>query len=628
LRKTTVFLSARRDSFKYNFFVFSATMLENIVKKLGKIYKKPIAKQIEPEIVFFGSFGLTLPYYFNPFFHASGVITYATGRMLNKISHIQIDELTNSKEFQGLVLDTYASNILSDHEYLKEYLSNKLLNVSQSVISTILPPAGYGFFAINLRNFFENRKDLELLNKFVEFKKSNYKTDISFDSIKKSNIFLKLSEQELRYLEGRIESMDIVKGCRNSCIGCYVEHKNSTESVPYKDVKKIISDMKELKEKSGIDLMLENTRDGFTVYYGSDPIYYTSKDSKGNEKTLFDVVKLFYKNHKDQTMAIMTSGWKPGYNPIQKGMEKFSGSYPKEREKVFVKEDKSADKKEMIKISNGYSIKPFGNLIRTDYTHFLNEIFGSIFEMENKDIKERYGLRAFQLINFKNKFKKDFEKNKSDFNKYSKSFDISKWKWFIKSNLDTFFYNSIYIKNTIDNIKTEENIITGCVLYYTENFRTRKHFGIPEALGIRKLKPELRKFEYMFTKDFMIKVKEKIESNLSQKMPFEYRPWFGSEELNQKQHKVVIHMKNIENCIKANKEFDEIPLYYTYVNITGDGEINILYQKGPHLIGSVPIPKKYFKNRAEHYKNIDINLSEKYQMLYNLQGKNILANPE
>ncbi len=599
-------------------------MLEDIVKKVSKIYEKPITKKIEPQVVVFGSLVLTLPYHFNPFFHASGIIAYATGRMLNKISHIQMDDLINSKEFQGLVLDTPAGNILSDYEYIKKYLSNKPLTALQSVISILSPPAGYGLFTINLRSFFENRKDLKLLKKFVEYKKSNYKKNISIDSVKKSNIFSKLSEKELRFLEGRIESMDIVKGCHNSCIGCYVEHKKTTESVPYKDIKKTFLDMKELKEKSGLDLMLKDLQSGFAIYYGSDPVHYKSEDTKGNEKTMFDIFKLFFKYHRDKALAIMTSGWKPGNNPIQKGMEKFSRSYPEKREKVFVKEDKAKDTKKMMKISYGYSIKPFGRQIRKDYNKFLDNLFGSVFEMDYNEIKEKFGMKSSQVMNFKNRFKEDFENHKSDFHKYSKPFNVSRWKWFIKSNIDSFINNSTYIKNTIDNIKTEENILTSCAVYYTGDYRTRRNLGIFEALGVRKLKPELRKFEYLFSKEFMTKAKEKIESNLSQKIPFQYRPWFGVEELNQKQHTVVEHMKSIEDSIKNNKEFDEIPFYYTYVNINGDSGINILYQKGAHLIGSVVIPKEYFKNRAEHYKNIDVELSEKYQMLYNLQGKKLL----
>jgi len=132
--------------------------------------------------------------------------------------------------------------------------------------------------------------------------------------------FMRLNTDELRWLEGRIGTIEVQKGCPHQCIICAVDAPKYTGSMPWKDFMTVSDSVVEAKIKKRVDLWRfgrkyesEATIDAF---WSSDPINYRAMDGD-KERTIYDVLMNFHRNHSKKS-TLTTAGWRPSNNYMQR----------------------------------------------------------------------------------------------------------------------------------------------------------------------------------------------------------------------------------------------------------------------------------------------------------------------
>ena len=188
--------------------------------------------------------------------------------------------------------------------------------------------------------------------------------------------FMKLSNEELRLLEGKIAQIDVQNGCPHQCTTCGTRAPKYKGSMPWKDFKIISDSIMETKIIKGIDL-LNNERDEknfnhLVPFWASDPIYYRSMDGK-KERTLYDVVMNFH-NNLSKTTLITTAGWRPGDNYMQRAAEKIV----------------EAHTDPTLRVKIGYSLKTVTPNVMRDYDEYLARTGNNPWLMKNFLTESKY----------------------------------------------------------------------------------------------------------------------------------------------------------------------------------------------------------------------------------------------
>jgi len=160
---------------------------------------------------------------------------------------------------------------------------------------------------------------------------------------------LRLNDNELHWLEGRIGTIDVQKGCPVQCIICGYNAPKYSGSMSWSDYMILSDSIFDVKEKKGIDILAKQV----LSFSSSEPIYYYSKDGD-IEKTIYHVLTDIISRHKKETY-ITTSGWNYGDNHMQRAAEKIAEVYDLKNSKLFVY----------------YSIKTVSKRVMNEYDYFL-----------------------------------------------------------------------------------------------------------------------------------------------------------------------------------------------------------------------------------------------------------------
>ncbi|MGV8086333.1 MAG: hypothetical protein ACP5N1_01755 [Candidatus Woesearchaeota archaeon] len=134
--------------------------------------------------------------------------------------------------------------------------------------------------------------------------------------------FLRLNDDELYWLEDRVNTIDVQNGCPWQCISCGVDAPKHSGSMAWSDYIALSDSILDVESKKGINLISYECLCSFSK---SDPMYYHSFDGK-IEKTIYDILKDIMLKHHANTY-ITTAGWKSGNNYMQRAAEKIVEMY-------------------------------------------------------------------------------------------------------------------------------------------------------------------------------------------------------------------------------------------------------------------------------------------------------------
>lgn len=175
--------------------------------------------------------------------------------------------------------------------------------------------------------------------------------------------FMQFSDRELAQLAGRLVGIDLQSGCPHQCYGCGTDAQPFGESMDWEVFLTISRSIAETK-KRGFDLW--SSFYDATPFRGSDPVFYHSIDSEGNERTIWDVIQELWEVHEHKSL-LATSGWTPGNTYMQRAIDKIVEN-PSESHLTEIH----------------YAVKGFGSLVRADYLTFLKRN-GFIDDVQNID---------------------------------------------------------------------------------------------------------------------------------------------------------------------------------------------------------------------------------------------------
>ena len=104
--------------------------------------------------------------------------------------------------------------------------------------------------------------------------------------------FMKLSDDKLQLLEGKIATWDVQSGCPVQCVVCAEDAPKWSRHTPWKDVMTLSDSISEVAVSKKIRLLNDVPNNLFLlpavyVFGSSDAVYYYSYDGK-NKKTIFE----------------------------------------------------------------------------------------------------------------------------------------------------------------------------------------------------------------------------------------------------------------------------------------------------------------------------------------------------
>ena len=129
--------------------------------------------------------------------------------------------------------------------------------------------------------------------------------------------FMKLTDEELKFLEHQIKIFDVQIGCPVQCITCGVCAPKYSGSMSWNDLTTISDSIVETRIRRNINILAESGP--FAAFYSSEPLFYHSKDGD-KEVSAYDVINKFSKDF-ERRLVLTTSGWTPGNNYMQKAIE-------------------------------------------------------------------------------------------------------------------------------------------------------------------------------------------------------------------------------------------------------------------------------------------------------------------
>jgi len=132
---------------------------------------------------------------------------------------------------------------------------------------------------------------------------------------------LRLNDEQLHWLEGRINIIDVQRGCPVQCITCGVSAPKYSGSMAWSDYMVLSNSILDVKEQKGIDIFVNEK---IYPFWSSDPMYYHSIDGT-KERTIYDIVVDLSSRHKKRT-GLTTAGWKSDNDFMQRAIENI-GNY-------------------------------------------------------------------------------------------------------------------------------------------------------------------------------------------------------------------------------------------------------------------------------------------------------------
>jgi len=263
---------------------------------------------------------------------------------------------------------------------------------------------------------------------------------------------LRLNDEELYWLKGKLSTIDIQKGCPVQCIICGADAPMYSGSMVWSDYMLLSDSILEVREKKGISLLGHS----FTPFWSSDPIYYHSFD--GNTKrTIYDIAKDITLRHK-KGINITTAGWEYGNNYMQKAVEKIVEMFNSEEYNLsFCYSIKTTSKSVMHEYNLFLKKSKHNYIANIDFigkSHYVSNLIHNIGTLHS--LEEFMGIYDFQAIG-----NKDIKLLNKEYILYSSLFSEK----FMK-NLHTYLTTKKVIKS---------------------DMRCRNFSGIGKALDIGKI---------------------------------------------------------------------------------------------------------------------------------------------
>lgn len=383
-----------------------------------------------------------------------------------------------------------------------------------------------------------------------------------------SGLILNLKREEMPLLEGKVGVFEVQEGCPEQCVICGANAGRYNGSMDWDDYTEISDGIAEIRRKYEIELF--NRKRGYVyIFDSSNPPKYHSKEGS-EERTLYNVANELYTVHKIKP-SITIAGWKPGDNYMQHAMGQIVDA-KKGGIRQWVKRMRS-EKPPKIECDLCYSVKTVGNLARADYLKFLESLLGST------------GVETVTSHADK-----------------------------IKEHTLDFLSQSLYARQLTENMRTLKGSGAAFSIQYIHK---------PESLPT-----EYRVFEYLFSREYVRDLFSYCEKESDTRFRPSYRGFAGlgrahtllGLELDSRETEKELILK--KGCDPDSESPEDG--FVDSVRIEHDGSISILLDD-PSYISSTRIPKELFDARSEHYRRRgDSELSRKYAMLANLQGRNLL----
>ena len=203
-------------------------------------------------------------------------------------------------------------------------------------------------------------------------------------------VFATLSRQELKFLEARLDTVELQAGCRHQCLGCGSSAQKPGPVMSWEMYSEIMVWIKEIHEREGLNLFRPQQGfdfmhpDGyFTLFWASDPMSYRTVDKQGKVRTIWDAAQLLFDIHGRKT-DLTTYGWKSTQSDLENAARQLVADFKHGR---------------AIVRDINYSIKPFGLHFRSDFDRFVKakEIDPTV---RYEEFKEKYAQEFFASSSF------------------------------------------------------------------------------------------------------------------------------------------------------------------------------------------------------------------------------------
>ena len=144
------------------------------------------------------------------------------------------------------------------------------------------------------------------------------------DICKGISIFKDWNATDLAILATNFESFLLQRGCSHQCTHCGACSQHKITTVNWENFIEFTEAAGELKNRLGFNPLMNKRYmpHYFMPFNDSEPMHFSSYDTKGKRHNIYDVAKEFYKKTNTPTM-ITTAGWEKSNENAQKAAEKF-----------------------------------------------------------------------------------------------------------------------------------------------------------------------------------------------------------------------------------------------------------------------------------------------------------------
>ena len=144
------------------------------------------------------------------------------------------------------------------------------------------------------------------------------------DICKGISVFDGWSAEDLAFVTNNIESILIQRGCSHQCTHCGVCSQHKISTINWDNYIDFVEGAGEITRRLGfnpfkITSCLPNY---FMLFNDSEPMHFSSYDSKGVRHNFFDAARLYYEKTKTPVL-LTTAGWEKGNDNAQKAAEMF-----------------------------------------------------------------------------------------------------------------------------------------------------------------------------------------------------------------------------------------------------------------------------------------------------------------
>lgn len=145
------------------------------------------------------------------------------------------------------------------------------------------------------------------------------------DICKGISIFENWSAKDLAIATKNIEGILLQRGCSHQCTHCGDCSHNKITTMNWDNVQDFLNGIGQLKERLGFNPFVTKIsgNDCFIPFEDSDPMLFSSIDSKGKKHNIFDFAQEFYKKTSTK-LYLTTAGWEKGNENAQKAAEQLA----------------------------------------------------------------------------------------------------------------------------------------------------------------------------------------------------------------------------------------------------------------------------------------------------------------